>query len=886
MTTDANTRIIAEINESPSETINSTQKVINPNILKTIVNAISGDITTYLHGRSINSSKTIEVIGAFTCILQTNTGTFLLTSSNTPVTLYYDASTGRWIDPTFGVRSYPLTKKTQKEDNVPPDSDGETRQGLFCAINYFETTVADPAFFDLTAPNNGSLWVFVKNNLEMWSQQGNKIVADSSAIRFPLSVALDDTGNIMAIGEGRSEEPMGLFVGSSRIFTRENAVWTEGQTLIGNNNIGDSNQGRSIALSGNGSVLVVGGSTDNANSGAVWIFNRNLTTYIQFTKLAGPILNGYFGGDVDIDANGTVILVGAFGSDNVYIYTLIGTLWTLYSDYASILTAQSIVIPTGLGKAVAINGDGTRQIALSTIGDVVFLTLVRVGNTFVSSIAQKISLSNFSAGQQIHFNLAITFTGDVAINRQGTVAVASSNYANTVDAFTFNETTRQWTYTEQNIVIAESPNNLLPSLQGTSLAFKNNILAVGAPQHNNDIGGIHLWSLSATNKFNYLTTLSGRDYERISSFGSSASISGNGLYSIVSGPTDGNGNRGSVWFYKRDGSSWTQMGGKKFPPIITINTRFGWTVSMNYDGTVAVVGIATGTNFVYVYRRTNDTWTLSETVTAPDIQPGKRFGIHVSINNDGTKMVVSDDIYDFGIGFSQGAIWYYTYNGVSWSTAGAVQGTGTNDNDRLTTSEDGNGPLDISGDGTTIAAGSYSHNSFDGGVWIFENGIYQAGPIQASGTVGAGTLQGFSVALSKDGNTLASGATGYSTNGGVFIFTRTSGVWTEQQKITSSHVVGIELIGHDLDLSSDGNILIVSRNSAGGFVPGGTAICIFQRISGVWSEITLSPIIDIPPTELGPRVTISADGSIALATAPSFVQSKAGTLSGGFITLA
>src|SRR3989344_8792294 len=100
---DASTRIVSGINEIPSEIITEDKPVLNVNIPTTIVKAIISDITSSLPGRSVNTRKTIIVIGNFKLILKTNLGTFLLNNNNTPVTLTYDTTIGSWIDQTYSV---------------------------------------------------------------------------------------------------------------------------------------------------------------------------------------------------------------------------------------------------------------------------------------------------------------------------------------------------------------------------------------------------------------------------------------------------------------------------------------------------------------------------------------------------------------------------------------------------------------------------------------------------------------------------------------------------------------------------------------------------------------------------------------------------------------
>jgi hypothetical protein len=78
-------------------------------------------------------------------------------------------------------------------------------------------------------------------------------------------------------------------------------------------------------------------------------------------------------------------------------------------------------------------------------------------------------------------------------------------------------------------------------------------------------------------------------------------------------------------------------------------------------------------------------------------------------------------------------------------------------------------------------------------------------------TVNGGASQGRSVALSADGNTAIVG--GDSDNGGpgaVWVFTRSNGIWMQQQKLTASDVVSA--FGLSVGMSGDGNTAVVGCN--------------------------------------------------------------------------
>ena len=77
--------------------------------------------------------------------------------------------------------------------------------------------------------------------------------------------------------------------------------------------------------------------------------------------------------------------------------------------------------------------------------------------------------------------------------------------------------------------------------------------------------------------------------------------------------------------------------------------------------------------------------------------------------------------------------------------------------------------------------------------------------------VGPNTAQGWSVAVSADGNTAIVG--GYGDNGNIgaaWIYTRNAGVWTQQgKKLVGTGAVGESFQGSSVALSADGNTTVV-----------------------------------------------------------------------------
>ena len=149
--------------------------------------------------------------------------------------------------------------------------------------------------------------------------------------------------------------------------------------------------------------------------------------------------------------------------------------------------------------------------------------------------------------------------------------------------------------------------------------------------------------------------------------------------------------------------------------------------------------------------------------------------------------------------------------------------------------------LALSADGNTAIEGGPSDNSNAGAAWIFtrSGGVWSQQGVKLVGTGAVlgtflGASQGTSVALSADGNTALVGGNGdNSGTGAVWVFTRSGGVWTQQgNKLVGTGASGNARQGYSISLSSDGNTAIV-----GGPYDSGQngAAWIFTRSGGVWT---------------------------------------------------
>src|SRR5580700_4318923 len=148
--------------------------------------------------------------------------------------------------------------------------------------------------------------------------------------------------------------------------------------------------------------------------------------------------------------------------------------------------------------------------------------------------------------------------------------------------------------------------------------------------------------------------------------------------------------------------------------------------------------------------------------------------------------------------------------------------------------------------------------------------LFQDGPMLV-GTGAAGNAgQGYTVAVSSDGNTALVG--GYHDNlgvGAVWVFVRTSAGWAQQSTklVATSGEVGAGEFGYSVALSADGNTALIGGPADNGFAG---AAWVFVRSGSTWTQQG-SKLVGTGSTGTdvyrGSAVALSADGNTALVGA-------------------
>jgi hypothetical protein len=206
----------------------------------------------------------------------------------------------------------------------------------------------------------GAAWVYTRSG-GVWTQQGSKLVGTGAvgAASQGFSVALSADGNTAIVGGWTDNS----HAGAAWVYTRSGGVWTQqGSKLVGTGAVGNALQGLSVALSADGNTAIVGGFTDNSDTGAAWVYTRSGGVWTQQgSKLvgAGAVGAALQGASVALSSDGNTAIVGGYFDNSetgaAWVYTRSGGVWT---QQGSKLVGTGAVGAAFQGVSVALSADG------------------------------------------------------------------------------------------------------------------------------------------------------------------------------------------------------------------------------------------------------------------------------------------------------------------------------------------------------------------------------------------------------------------------------------------------------------------------------------------------------------------------------------------------
>jgi hypothetical protein len=268
---------------------------------------------------------------------------------------------------------------SQQAKLLASDSESNALFGCAVALSADGNTAIIGARREDTSPSadNGAAYVFTRSGVT-WSEQQKLTASDAASDDFfGTSVALSSNGNTAIIGAIGEDTSPSVQNGAAYVFTRSGSTWTEQQKLTANDLASSDQFGISVALSSNGDTAVVGADLEDTSptlsNGAAYVFTRSGSTWTQQQKLlaSDPNTDDNFGRSVAVSADGNIAVVGAYSETTppylnngaAYVFTRSGVTWTqkqkiLASDLASNDFFGTSVTMSAGASVVVIGADG------------------------------------------------------------------------------------------------------------------------------------------------------------------------------------------------------------------------------------------------------------------------------------------------------------------------------------------------------------------------------------------------------------------------------------------------------------------------------------------------------------------------------------------------
>ena len=217
---------------------------------------------------------------------------------------------------------------------------------------------------------SGSAYIFVREG-SSWTQQAKLTASDGeSNDRFGCSVAVSSDGNTAVIGahlDNDDDREYDHDSGSAYVFTRSESSWTQRAKLKASDGANGDNFGCSVAVSGDGSTVVIGANRDDSDRGSVYVFTRAGSSWTQQAKLTASdgAVYDQFGNSIAISGDGNSVVIGAYAdsdrgnfSGSVYVFVRSGSSWTQQAK----VRASDGAFADFFGYSVAVSSDGSTAV--------------------------------------------------------------------------------------------------------------------------------------------------------------------------------------------------------------------------------------------------------------------------------------------------------------------------------------------------------------------------------------------------------------------------------------------------------------------------------------------------------------------------------------------
>ena len=753
----------------------------------------------------------------------------------------------------FLVREGILDQLSSASNLVPPQdrnflepspltaSDGAANEkfGISVATSG-DTVIVGAQWADISGRSaQGAAYVFVRDG-DGWTQQQKLVAGDGLAgDNLGRSVAVDNdtavVGAYLATIGGRENQ------GAVYVFTRQGNIWSQKQKLVAVDGTAYDQFGNSVALDGNTTVVGAhsAGVDGKDDQGAVYVFSRSGGTWNEQQKLVvddGAEFD-QFGSSVAVDGN--TVVVGAFRADidgksnqgAAYVFARAGNTWSMQQKLFAADGAES----DRFGRSVALAGETA----------VVGAPLAAIGGASNQGTAYIFTRSNDNWSQQAKVMADDGASGDqlgIAVAVDGDTVIAGAYLADIGGqaaqgaAYIFTRQASNWSQQQKLVYDDGATDNRF----GFSVALSEDTAVAGAYLADGDgpanrgiayitERGPVPWPSSGHNVAN--------DGAADDQFGYSVAVSGDtAVVGAFLADVDGTVDQGAAYVFVRNGPIWVQQQKLVAADGVT-NRRFGSSVALFEDTALIgdfladIDGLA-AQGAAYVFRRSGNTWSQKQKLTADDGATADFFGSSVALD-EGT-VVVGARLADIDGKFDQGAAYVFTRSGDSWSQQQKLVAADGEFGDNFGDAVSLDGGTAVVG----AAAANVDGNSDQGAAYLFarDGKLWSEKQKLVASDGAVNDLFANSVAVDRD--TVLVGAhfadiDGNLDQGAAYIFRRSGGVWSESQKLVAPD--GRPGAAFGISVGLDGNTLLAgayASNISGVFEQGSAYI--FGRSGESW----------------------------------------------------
>jgi hypothetical protein len=495
--------------------------------------------------------------------------------------------------------------------------------------------------------NSGLGSIDIYKNEQYFSRNQELYPVEPGTSHLLRQVSTNKSGNVVVSAGTSFNSTTGS--GSAWIFTGNKNNLIYAAKLTGDKHYFGNTK---VAVNSSGNIIYVGGcceqfDTNNLGMGGIWIFTGSGNQWIQKAKITGEGSGDGFGITFSINSGGDLLAVGGQGGSSI---NKSGTIWTFTGNGNQWIYSQKIT------------NSGLPFVNLNSIADFGnVISLSKSGNVLITSSPSEANLAGaiyiFTGGKN-NFQFSKKLFGYSSYDTFGSAIDSDFNGNNIIvgaprpfgDAkagkviiVTGNGSNWYYYYTNGglNSLRGDDSDEYYTSFGlSVSINDENDKLVVGGSQYEeppSNSGDGAIWLFAKDQDF---WTLSGRlRAESNSWIGSYIKIDGYGNAVVASKQLPDQNNNpysGSIWMMNLGGGSdWehkAHITGNKY----LTGHRFGYSLDINSQGNLILVGAPTLNNTGYAYIITGrDNYSIMNSLNETGLNNYNLFGNSVSLSKFG-----------------------------------------------------------------------------------------------------------------------------------------------------------------------------------------------------------------------------------------------------------